>query len=57
MFLTEKRHATIKGRMVANGKPSHEWLSRDNSASPTTSLESILLTAIVDAHEGRDLSS
>jgi hypothetical protein len=27
MFLTEKRDGTIKGRMVANGKPSREWLS------------------------------
>jgi hypothetical protein len=57
MFLTEKRDATIKGRMVANGKPSCEWLHRDNRASPTASLESLLLTAIVDAHEGRDVMS
>ena len=57
MFLTEKRHGTIKGRMVANGKPSREWHSRDDSASPTAHLESILLTAAVDAKEGRDVMS
>jgi hypothetical protein len=57
MFLTEERDGTIKGRMVANGKPSCEWLSWDDSASPTASLENILLTAIVDAHEGRDVMS
>jgi hypothetical protein len=57
MFLTKKRDATIKGSMVANGKPSREWLHQDDSASPTASLESLLLTAIVDAHEGRDVMS
>ena len=55
MFLTEKRCGTIKGRMVYNGKPTREWLSREDSASPTASLESILLTAVIDAKEGRDV--
>jgi predicted transcriptional regulator len=27
IFLTEKRDKSIKGRMVANGKPSSEWLN------------------------------
>jgi hypothetical protein len=57
MFLTEKRDGTIKGRMVYNGKPTREWLSREDSASPTAALESIMLTAIIDAHEGRDVMS
>ena len=52
MFLTEKYDATVKGRLVYNGKPTREWLSRDDSASPTAALESILLTAIIDAKEG-----
>ena len=55
MFLTEKRDKSIKGRMVYNGKPTQEWLSREDSASPTAALESIMLTAIVDAKEGRDV--
>jgi len=42
---------------VANGKPSWEWLTRGDSASPTASLESILLTTAVDAKEGRDIMS
>ena len=52
MFLTEKRDSTIKGRMVYNGKPTREWLSREDSASPTAALESIMLTAVIEAHEG-----
>jgi Reverse transcriptase (RNA-dependent DNA polymerase) len=57
MFLTEKRDKSIKGRRVANGKPSSKWLNREDSTSPTASLESILLTAVVDAKEGRDVMS
>eukprot|EP00980_Cylindrotheca_fusiformis_P010264 scaffold2279_cov88-Cylindrotheca_fusiformis.AAC.1 len=56
MFLTEKRDGTIKGRMVYNGKPAtRDWLSREDAASPTASLESVFLTATIDAHEGRDV--
>ena len=49
MFLGEKRDKSIKGRMVYNGKPTREWLSRVDATSPTAALESIMLTAIVDA--------
>ena len=55
MFLTEKYDSTIKGRMVYNGKGTREWLSREDSASPTAVLESIMLTAVIAAHEGRDV--
>jgi hypothetical protein len=55
MFLGEKRDGTVKGRMVYNGKPTREWLSREDSASPTAALKSIMLTAVIDAHEERDL--
>jgi hypothetical protein len=55
MFLTEKRDGTVKGRMVYNGKPTREWMSREDSASPTVSLESIMLTATIGAKEGRNV--
>jgi hypothetical protein len=55
MFLTEKRNKTVKGRMVFNGKPTREWYSREDSASPTVSLESIFLLAVIDAKEHRDV--
>ena len=55
LFLSEKRDGTIKGRMVYNGKPTREWLSKEDSASPTVSLESLFLTSIIDAKEGRDV--
>jgi hypothetical protein len=55
MFLEEKRDGTVKGRMVYNGKPTREWLSREDYASPTAALKSIMLTAVIDAHEERDV--
>jgi hypothetical protein len=54
MFLGEKRDGTVKGNMVYNGKPTREWLSREDSVSPTAALESIMPTAVIDAHEERN---
>jgi hypothetical protein len=54
MFLGEKRDGTIKGRMAHNGKPTREWLSREDSSSPTAALKSMILTGVTDACEERD---
>ena len=54
LFLAEKQNGTIKGRQVYNGKPTQEWLSKEDAASPTVSLESIMLLAAIDAHKKRD---
>jgi hypothetical protein len=43
--------------MVYNGKPTQERFLREDSTSPTTALESIMLTAIVDAKEGCNVMS
>ena len=40
--------------MDYNGKPTREWLTREDSASPMAALESFMLTAVIDTHEGRD---
>ena len=55
MFLTEKRDGRIKGRMVYNGKPTREWLSKEEVASPTVSLEALYILGTIDAHERRDI--
>ena len=57
LFLTEKRDKSVKGRMVFNGKPTREWMSREDSASPTASNEGIALTAVVDVKDERDVMS
>jgi hypothetical protein len=55
MFLTEKCNKSIKGQMVYNGKPTHEGLLREDSATPTAALESIMLTATVNTKESCDV--
>jgi len=57
MFVTEKKDGRMKGRMVCNGKPTREWLSRDDNAGPTASQESIVVTSTIDAKENRDVMS
>ena len=57
MFLTEKRDKSIKSRLVYNGKPTRSWLSKEDTSSPTVTMEGIFLTAIIDAKEGRDVLS
>jgi hypothetical protein len=55
MFLAEKRDKSTKGRMVYNGKRTREWLSREDAASPTAALESIMITVVIEVKEERDL--
>ena len=50
-YLTEKSNIDIKGRVVFNRKPTRAYLEKEDSSSPTASMESIFLTGIVDAHE------
>jgi hypothetical protein len=44
MFLKKKRNGTIKGRGCADGRP-------------TVSIESVMLTSVIDAAEGRDVAT
>ena len=54
---TEKRDSNIEGRTAHNGKPTREWLSREESVSPTASMEGTFLAASMDAQEQRDVMS
>jgi hypothetical protein len=56
MFLTEKRDRTIKARNVTDGRKQRTWMSEEEAPSPTVMLESLLLTAVIDAKENRDVS-
>ena len=56
-FLTQKNDGRIKARTVYNGKPTREWLSREDSSSPTASTEGVMLTSVVDAKEECDIMS
>jgi hypothetical protein len=56
IFLTEKRDGTIKCCTCANGSIQRGYIGRDEAASPTGITESIILTAVIYAKEGRDLT-
>ena len=54
MLITEKDSGAIKARYVYNGKPTRDFISREEAASPTAHMESISITCAIDAHENRD---
>jgi hypothetical protein len=56
LFLKKKRDGTIKGRTVAGGNRQRLYIHKDDAKSPTVATESVLLTAIIDAFERRDVA-
>ena len=57
IFLTEKRDGTIKARTCANGGTQRVHCDKEDSASPTASIESIMLTSLIEAVESRDVAT
>ena len=56
MFVVKKRDGVTKARIVAGGNQQRGHVTKEDSSSPTVSTESVLLTSIVDAHEGREVA-
>ena len=57
IFLVEKRDGIIKARYCANGSTQRDYMSHEDVSSSTVSTESTLLTAVIEAEEGRDVST
>jgi hypothetical protein len=57
IFLIEKRDGRVKARTCANGSVQRQWMHKDDAASPTAAIESILLTAVIDAFEDRAVAT
>ena len=55
MFLKEKRCGRIKGRGCADGRKQRLYKSKEETSSPTISLESVFLTSIIDSLKDRDV--
>ena len=53
----EKRCGKVKGRACADGRPQRKYIPKEDATSPTVSLESLILTMIMDANEGRDTAT
>ena len=57
IFITEKRDGTVKARHCANGSTQRAYMDREETSSPTVSTESVLLTAVIEAEERRDVAT
>jgi hypothetical protein len=57
IFLTEKHDGTIKSQHCANGSTQHDYMSRENVSSSSVSTKAVLLTAVIEAEEGRDVAT
>ena len=53
LFLKYKRGKTTKGRTVYSGNEKHRTIDKEDAASPTTSIESVILPSKIDAEESK----
>ena len=54
MFMKLKSdEVTIKGRGCADRRKHWDWLSKEDTSSPTVSTEGLMLSCMIDATEGR----
>jgi hypothetical protein len=57
MFLKQKRCGMIKGRGCVDGRPQRLWKTKEETTSPTVSIESLFISCMIDAMEGRDVAT
>ncbi len=55
IFLVEKQDCRVSARACANGSTQQEYTGREETASPTAITESHIITATIDAKQGRDV--
>ena len=56
MFVKKKRDGKIKGRACADGRKQRDLYAKEDTSSPTVSIEAVLLTSVIDAQENRDVA-
>ncbi len=56
-FMLQKHDGTVKTRTCVNGSTQRSWMTRAETSSPTVATESLFLTAVIDAEEGRDVGT
>ena len=55
MFLVEKRSGEINARACANESMQQQYISKENAASPTLNIQSVFITAAIEAHKRRNV--
>jgi len=56
MFLKKKRCGRIKGRGCADGRKQRVYKTKEETSAPTVEVESLFLSCVIDAEEGRDVA-
>jgi hypothetical protein len=46
----------VKGRGCADGRKQRKYIAKEDASSPTVATESVFITAVIDAEEGRDVA-
>jgi len=57
MFLKEKHTGQIKGRGCADGQKQRMYMQKEETSSPTVAVESLLISATMDAYEKCDVAT
>ena len=55
MFLKRKRTDVVKARGCADGRPEREFISKEESSSPTVSTYALFISCAMDVMEGRQV--
>jgi hypothetical protein len=55
-FLKENRDGSIKGQTCADGRKQRAGSAKSDTTSPTVLVESVLITSMIDAFDGRDFA-
>ena len=53
MFIFKKRTGDTKAMLAVGGNKQQDYLTKEDSSSPTVATKSVLLTSIIDAAEKR----
>jgi hypothetical protein len=56
IFITKKRTEELKARQVAGGNKQRDFITKEESSSPTMSNDSFVLSSLLDTIEGRDIT-
>ena len=57
LFLTQKRNKMIKSQHCANGSTQCTYMEHDEVMSKTISIKGTLLTTVIEAQEGQDITT
>ena len=56
IFVEQKRDGKIKAQKVIGGNKQRDYITKMDVSSPTMTAEAVMLTCVIDAHEGRDVA-